>query len=572
MTFSPFLDDSMMVLMLVCLQLGAIALGGASAQENGFCLNNLIPPALCASDQQKCVKDLDEFGCPSGKFCFPKATPSNCTLSCPKTCKATEMFCKGVPTTTPGGSGCDSPHVCIPRIDKATGCPNHCPPQCKDGQMVCMGRREECCGARNECCTPAPTCVPIDEDCPIQLFDSSGCPDLQQAGPETLCAGPNEKLCPKGEDRNGCPRPKYCYRWDSDKSPHLECKVNCPATCNLLFERPCPPTYDIHGCEEEPVCTRFEEQCPPNQHEKNTGCPIIQPETECSDTQIECMADPVYKKELTTINPQALLNPTAICYPRSTCKSDTVKGVRTKCPAFCPPNCREEHMVGTAIELRRTYPCPALYDNKGCLQKVVCREKADDCGKQSFDERGCRIWEKLLCKDNQKPCEPLIDQLGCEEKPFCLPDEPYCECPKPTNDKDGCPILTDDDFDDCALDEMECKKGENTTTIYIPTTYIHVKSDDTFFQSLMALIAKRGRVACPCLNLLVVLERAPLFVNREWSAVTSPARTRVVCRSPRVLPLSTQRVAPPTAGQCAGRGRNIATSMTTEAVLSTQRA
>ena len=254
-------------------------------QMDNVCRGVLVAPDLCAGDQQLCPQEPDTFGCDAGNFCFPNRTSTGCKLSCPPVCKGDKIFCMG----TLQSNGCMSQHVCKPRIDPITGCLNHCDLTCPEGQLMCKGVRKNCCGQRDQCCPQEPTCA---EECPPQTVDIQGCPKIENQ--QLYCLG-QQQQCLGGKDIDGCRLPNFCGIPEINDD---RCTPFCPADCNLLFEMPCPPTFDLNGCKEKPTCSRFKDQCPPNKHLAHTGCPIRNTlsEGDCNpDTEITCTPDPVYK-------------------------------------------------------------------------------------------------------------------------------------------------------------------------------------------------------------------------------------------------------------------------------------
>ena len=323
--------------------LNLIVLASEGNVLSDFCRDILIPPELCAADQQKCKQNSYENGCSAGDYCFPQRDSQGCALFCPPLCSREEMFCKG----TLQSDGCTSKHVCKPRFDPVTGCPNHCDLKCSSSERMCPGVRQECCGRRKVCCNPQPTCVPENIDCPPQDMNSDGCP-YQEPDPTGCEYG--QLLCDGGLDINGCPRPKYCHQPIADTPSLVRCPQFCPESCNYLFEMACPPTYDINGCQEPIVCRRFASQCPESRHIKDYGCPAFKEigvVCHAGDEQA-CAPDPLYLHQIASDGEEVFQGET-ICYLMDTCEKATVPGSRGQCPAHCPTQCVQVIIIGLAL-------------------------------------------------------------------------------------------------------------------------------------------------------------------------------------------------------------------------------
>ena len=187
---------------------------------------------------------------------------------------------------------------------------------------------------KNPCCNTEPTCVPnhLFNGCPVQTFDSDGCPIIAN---QLMCM--NRKQCSGGHDNNGCKLRDNCIEPVHDAEIHANCPFYCPAACNLLFETPCPQTYDINGCPEKQTCERFPEQCPKNKHDKVTGCPV-RDVIDCGSNGIMCSQGPVKKSELVA-NGTQLFDPTTICQAPWTCQDVMMTGNKSHCQSHCPELC-----------------------------------------------------------------------------------------------------------------------------------------------------------------------------------------------------------------------------------------
>merc|ERR1711977_635095 len=103
---------------------------------------NHCPPA-CPDGDDICPGPKDAAGCEGAPVCGPMGI-------CPVYCGPGEFKC----TSTNGDE------LCMPMKDPTTGCPNHCPPACPDGDDICPGPKDAAG------CEGAPVCGPMDI-CPV---------------------------------------------------------------------------------------------------------------------------------------------------------------------------------------------------------------------------------------------------------------------------------------------------------------------------------------------------------------------------------------------------------------------
>ena len=401
-----------------------------------YCDSNLVIEPLCDSDQQRCPKSNGRDGCPVGPYCFPQAH-GDCPLTCPPICGDGEIFCLGVSVD----GGCPSEHECLPLIDPDTGCTNHCAVQCGPGEHSCPGVRESKCN-------PPTICVASGESCPEQVLDEDGCPILRDQ--PTACGG-GETLCPSGHDTLGCRLPDYCVALANTTDP--SCTWHCPAACNHLFENPCPPTFDINGCVNEPTCNRFMSHCPTNHHDPLDGCPLTEiPECDSATEQV-CSQDPVAIADIAA-DDDDLSNPDTVCYTDPVCQPKMMAGNHGHCPKHCPTDCLLVDNTGALVQKKK---CPGVNNAvTGCPGPSTCVDPHQDCPSQTYDDQGCLIHDQKNCQGNQVLCDALYDEMGCEMEQVCIDDE-SCECPPQEFNDKGCPL--DVPGGQCEDEESRCSLG-----------------------------------------------------------------------------------------------------------------
>merc|ERR1712020_548470 len=88
------------------------------------------------------------------------------------------------------------------------------------------------------------------------IFASLWIPNVRWDRNCPVNCGPNEMLCPKGADENGCELPGYCQHND----PTAICQTPCAPVC-MDGEHPCPTQKDDRGCEMPASCSAKGE-CP----------------------------------------------------------------------------------------------------------------------------------------------------------------------------------------------------------------------------------------------------------------------------------------------------------------------
>ena len=111
--------------------------------------------------------------------------------------------------------------------DPNTGCPNHCPPACPEGDHICPGGKDTATG-----CEMPMTCSPKDSFCPTH------CPH-----DHLTCSAPfDDQGKQTGADR--------CMPM---KEPSTGCLNHCPPACPP-GDTICPGPKDTAGCEGAPVC------------------------------------------------------------------------------------------------------------------------------------------------------------------------------------------------------------------------------------------------------------------------------------------------------------------------------
>merc|ERR1719225_199598 len=134
--------------------------------------------------------------CHHGKFC-----PVHCSW------EKQEMSCPGFWDPKTGEQ--TTPDTCIPIKDEMNGCPNHCPIQCSEKDIMCPGKMD-------------PNGCKMSDTCHAGKF----CP--------ADCDWEKQMMCPGKMEPNGCKMPDFCHHGKF-----------CPVHCSWeKQEMSCPGFWD----------------------------------------------------------------------------------------------------------------------------------------------------------------------------------------------------------------------------------------------------------------------------------------------------------------------------------------
>ena len=152
-------------------------------------------------------------------ICVPKMN-GDCPNECPTECLDNEMVCNGPPLE----GNCPGPEFCLPLKDD-NGCDNLCPIFCPEGEKPCPSLIDD-----NDCVL-SQVCHPMDQDCP----DLNG-----------ICAI-GQKSCLMDPDTGF----EWCI---PEVNPINDCPTFCPTFCDEDNEIRCPGITDNNGCQTMDVC------------------------------------------------------------------------------------------------------------------------------------------------------------------------------------------------------------------------------------------------------------------------------------------------------------------------------